>query len=93
MRLARVIGKVWATAKDEKLNGLRLAVIEPVDERDEPLGSRLVAVDTVGSRDGDLVYWVSGAEATFPVEGKQIPSDLTIVALVDRLEAGGTSTS
>ena len=91
MRLARVIGKVWASAKDEKLQGLRLAVIEPVDEQDVPLGPRLVAVDTVGSRDGDLVYWVSGAEATFPIEGRQIPSDVSIVGLVDRLDAGGTS--
>jgi len=91
MRLARVIGKVWATVKDEKLSGLRLAVIEPVDEQDAPLGPRLVAVDTVGSRDGDLVYWVSGAEATFPVEGRQIPSDVSIVGLVDRLDAKGTS--
>ena len=89
MRLGRVIGKVWATAKDEKLNGLRLAIIQPVDEEDAPLGPELVAVDTLGSREGDRVYWVSGAEATFVLKERQIPSDVSIVGLVDRLDTGG----
>ena len=86
MKLGRVIGKVWATAKDEKLNGLTLYLMQPVDENDKPLGNELVVVDTVGSREGDRVYWVGGAEATFPFEGRQIPSDATIVGLVDRVD-------
>jgi ethanolamine utilization protein EutN len=86
MRLARVIGKVWATAKDEKLNSLKIALIQPVDEHDAPLGSALVAADSLSSRDGDLVFWVSGPEATVPAEGMRIPSDVTIVGLVDRLD-------
>ena len=86
MKLGRVIGKVWATAKDEKLNGLTLYIMQPVDEDDTPLGNELVVVDTVGSREGDRVYWVGGAEATFPFEGRQIPSDATIVGLVDRVD-------
>jgi len=86
MRLARVIGKVWATAKDENLNGLKISLIQPVDEHDAPLGSSLAAVDPLSSRDGDLVYWVSGPEAAVPVNGKRVPSDVTIVGLVDRLD-------
>lgn len=86
MKLGRVIGKVWATAKDEKLTGLTLYLMQPVDENDDPLGNELVVVDTVGSREGDRVYWVGGAEATFPFEGRQIPSDATIVGLVDRVD-------
>jgi ethanolamine utilization protein EutN len=86
MKLGRVTGKVWATAKDPKLNGLTLYVMQPVDENDKSLGPELVVVDTVGSREGDLVYWVGGAEATFPFPDRQIPSDATIVGLVDRLD-------
>jgi ethanolamine utilization protein EutN len=86
MRLGRVQGKVWATAKDPALEGLRLSVMQPVDEHDAALGGLLVVVDTVGSRDGDLVFWVSGAEATFVLPDRQIPSDATIVGLVDRLD-------
>jgi ethanolamine utilization protein EutN len=86
MKLGRVTGKLWATAKDRKLDGLKLYIMQPVDESDRPLGAALVAVDTVGSKEGDLVYWVGGAEATFPFENRQIPSDVTIVGLVDHLD-------
>jgi ethanolamine utilization protein EutN len=86
MKLGRVNGKVWATAKDMKLNGLPLYVLQPVDEEENPLGPELIVVDTIGSREGDLVYWVGGAEATFPFSHGQIPSDATIVGLVDRLD-------
>jgi ethanolamine utilization protein EutN len=86
MKLGRVIGKLWATAKDRKLDGLKLYIMQPVDEMDRPLGNELVAVDTVGAKDGDLVYWVGGAEATFPFPDRQIPSDVTIVGLVDHLD-------
>jgi ethanolamine utilization protein EutN len=86
MKLGRITGKVWATAKDPKLHGLPLYVMQPVDERGEPLGTELIVVDTIGSREGDLVYWVGGAEATFPFRDRQIPSDATIVGLVDRLD-------
>jgi ethanolamine utilization protein EutN len=86
MKLGRVTGKVWATVKDKKLDGVTLYVMQPVDEQDTPLGPELVAVDTIGSREGDLVFWVGGAEATFAFPQRQIPSDVTIVGLVDRLD-------
>ena len=86
MRLGTVTGKVWATAKDRQLDGLRLALLQPVDDQGTPLGSVVVAVDTIGTREGDLVAWVTGAEATFVGADKQIPSDVTIVNLIDRLD-------
>ncbi len=86
MKLGIVTGKLWATAKDPKLNGLTLYVMQPVDELRKPIGGELVAVDTIGSREGDVVYWVGGAEATFPFPQRQIPSDVTIIGLVDRLD-------
>ncbi len=86
MKLGRVQGKIWATAKDPKLTGVTLYIMQPVNEKDEALGHPLVAADTVGSRTGDLVYWVGGAEATFAYNDRQIPSDVTIVGLIDRLD-------
>lgn len=86
MKLARVQGKVWATRKDAKLNGITLYIIQPVNEADEPLGKPVVAADMVASREGDLVYWVGGAEACMPFEGRMFPSDTTIVGIVDRLD-------
>ena len=86
MKLGRIQGKVWSTIKDEKLNGCTFYIMQPVDEDEKPIGSALVAVDTVSSREGDLVFWVGGAEATFPFNNRQIPSDVTIVGLVDRVD-------
>jgi ethanolamine utilization protein EutN len=93
MRLGKVTGKVWATVKDVKLNGLTLFVMQPVDEQGKNLGPELIAVDTIGSREGDLVFWVGGAEATFAYPDRQIPSDASIVGLVDRLDVGARATS
>ena len=64
MKLGRITGKVWATAKDPKLDGLIFYIMQPVNEDDEILGHPLIAIDTVGSKEGDLVFWVGGAEAT-----------------------------
>ncbi|MBK7257858.1 MAG: hypothetical protein IPI01_08675 [Ignavibacteriae bacterium] len=47
-----------------------------------------MVVDTIGSREGDTVFWVGGAEATFAFPDRQIPSDASIVGLVDRLDVG-----
>jgi len=86
MKLGRIEGKVWSTIKDEKMNGCTFYIMQPIDEEENSFGMPLVAVDTIGSREGDLVYWVGGAEATFAFEDRQIPSDVTIVGLVDRLD-------
>lgn len=86
MKLGRIEGTVWSTVKDKKMNGCTFYIMQPVDEDEKPLGMALVAVDTVSCREGDLVYWVGGAEATFAFNDRQIPSDVTIVGLVDRLD-------
>ncbi len=86
MKLGRIVGKVWGTIKDPQLQGIKLAIMQPVDENEVPLGNPVVAADLIGVREQDLVFWVSSAEATFPLENMQIPSDVSIVGLVDRLD-------
>jgi ethanolamine utilization protein EutN len=86
MRLGKVLGKVWATVKDPQLESVTLAVMEVVDENNQPTGKILIAADTIGSRDGDLVFWVGGGEAVRAFADQNIPSDVTIVGLVDRLD-------
>ncbi|MBN1349041.1 EutN/CcmL family microcompartment protein [candidate division KSB1 bacterium] len=86
MKLGRIEGKVWATIKDEKLKGVKLYIMQPIDEYEQPLGAPVIAADTIGTREGDIVYWVSGAEGTFVLDAHQIPSEASIVGLVDRLD-------
>lgn len=89
MRLARVIGKVWATAKDASLNGLRFSVIQPLNHRQEPEGGVLVAIDAIGSGEGEVVFYVGGGDAMLAFPGRSIPSDASIVAIVDAVNTVG----
>ena len=86
MFLGRIDGNVWATIKDEKLKGIRLYIMQPIDENEDPQGAPLIAVDTVGVQEGDLVYWVNSTEAGYIRSDFVIPSETTIVGLVERID-------
>ncbi len=64
MQICKVIGNVWATKKDDSLNGFKLLVVEPVDYSSHGLKSpAYVAVDVVGAGAGELVLVVQGSSA------------------------------
>lgn len=83
MQLARVIGTVVATVKNDSLEGRTLLVIQSLNARLEPQGSPLVAVDSVGAGTGELVFWCRGKEASFPFKREDTPTDCTVVGIVD----------
>jgi len=83
MQLARVIGRIVSTVKDATLEGRKLLVIQVIDGNLRATGKPLVAVDSVGAGAGELVFWCRGKEASFPFEGSEIPTDCTIVGIVD----------
>jgi ethanolamine utilization protein EutN len=83
MQLARVIGTVVATVKNDSLEGRKLLVIQSLDAELEPQGKPLVAVDSVGAGTGELVFWCRGKEASFPFKREDTPTDCTIVGIVD----------
>jgi ethanolamine utilization protein EutN len=83
MQLARVIGTVVATVKNDSLDGRKLLVVQSVDRDLEPSGKPMVAVDATGAGIGDLVFWCRGKEASFPFKREDTPTDCTIVGIVD----------
>jgi ethanolamine utilization protein EutN len=83
MILAKVVGTVVATRKDERLEGRKLLVCRPVTPSGEPDGSHLVAVDTVGAGFHELVLLVSGSSARMAGGFKDSPIDSAIVGIVD----------
>lgn len=87
MLMGKVIGKVWATAKDEKLRGAKLLIVQSYTHRGAPEGAPFVAVDVAQAGYGDLVYLVKGREASFPWEIEGAPIDMAIVGIVDRCES------
>jgi ethanolamine utilization protein EutN len=85
MQLAQVIGRVWATAKDPLLESQRLLIVQPVQPDGAPTGKPLVCLDSVGAGAGELVYFCGGKESSFPFLPAEIPTDRTIVAIVDEV--------
>ena len=83
MQLARVIGTVVATMKNESLAGRTLLVVQTLNKDLKPQGKPMVAVDSVGAGVGELVFWCRGKEASFPFKREDTPTDCTIVGIVD----------
>ncbi len=83
MQLARVIGDVVVTRKDEALVGLKLLILQPLTATREAAGRPLVAVDAVGAGVGEEVFFVRGKEASFPFHPAAPPVDAGIVGIVD----------
>ena len=83
MKLACVCGTVVATVKDRQLDGLRLRLICPETSPGVWSDHAIVAVDAIGSRDGDTVIWVSAREASLGIPGRVVPTDAAVVAIVD----------
>ena len=73
MQLARVIGTVVATVKNESLEGRKLLVVQTLNKDLEPTGKPMVAVDSVGAGVGELVFWCRGKEASFPFKREDTP--------------------
>lgn len=83
MILAKVVGTVVATRKDERLVSNKLLVVRPVDPHGTVDGGYLVAVDTVEAGFGETVLVVSGSSARMAAGMKDCPVDAAIVGIVD----------
>ncbi|HIX28459.1 MAG TPA: EutN/CcmL family microcompartment protein [Candidatus Blautia stercoravium] len=87
MKTGKVIGTIWATRKEEKLAGLKLLVIQPVNLLDDkPIEYPIVAADIIGAGVGEKVIYVGGSSARNAAGGSDIPVDATVVGIVDDQE-------
>lgn len=91
MQLARVVGDVVVTVKNEQLNGIKLMLLQPLSADGAAAGRTLVAVDAVGAGPGETVFFVRGKETAFPFFPVEVPADAGIVGIVDHwdLASGG----
>jgi len=85
MIICTVVGNVWATKKEESLNGLKLMIVRQEDfgDRREP---PFVAVDIVGAGVGEQVLVVSGSSARKSLGEDNVPIDAVIVGIIDSME-------
>jgi microcompartment protein CcmK/EutM len=84
-----VIGNVVATMKNESLIGQRFLIVQPIDRNGRDKGKALVALDSVGAGAGETVYWCKGKEASFPFLPVEVPTEATIVGIVDEVNLAG----
>lgn len=83
--LGRVIGNVVATMKNESLIGQRFLIVQPIDRHGRDKGKPLVALDSVGAGAGEKIYWCRGREASFPFLPAEVPTEATIVGIIDEV--------
>jgi len=85
MQLGRIIGTVVCTVKNPSLEGKKLLLVQPLNRHGKDKGKPLVAVDSVGAGAGETIYWCKGREASYPFAPNEIPTEATIVGIVDAL--------
>jgi ethanolamine utilization protein EutN len=85
MQLGRVVGRVWATVKNENLTGHTLLVVQPVTPEMRATGRRIVCTDWTGAGPGEIVYWARAKEGAFAFSPDEVVTDGTIVGIVDEL--------
>jgi microcompartment protein CcmK/EutM len=85
MQLGRIIGNVVCTMKDPALLGQKLLIVQPLDRKGRDKGRPLIALDAVGAGAGETIYWCRGREASFPFLPTELPTEATIVGIVDAL--------
>jgi microcompartment protein CcmK/EutM len=89
MNLAKVLGRVVATHKEESLNGLKLLMLGVAGSDGKLTGGSVVAVDAVGAGEGEYVLYASGSSARQTTVTDKRPVDAVIMAIVDSWDIEG----
>ena len=89
MLLGRVLGSVVATQKNEKLEGAKLLLVQPLDLQDQPRGTAGRSVDGVDAGVGDRVLLIQDGRSAQLLLGKGVAAvDAAIIGVVDAVELG-----
>ena len=89
MFLGRVIGNVVCTVKNDSLVGRTLLLVQPIDKNGRDKGKPFVAVDAVGAGAGETIYWCRGREASLAFAPVEVPTEASIVGIVDMVNIPG----
>jgi len=84
--LGKVIGTVWSTKKDENLVGAKFLIVKQLDLELNEKENFVVAVDSVGAGEGEVVLVATGSSSRQTNFTKNKPVDAVIMAIVDKLD-------
>lgn len=86
MQMAKVIGNVVATRKDNSLIGYKLMVIKRIDSKYEFIGFEEVAADYVGAGIGDYVLVAEGSSVRVEDDKRKATIDKAIIGIIDTID-------
>ncbi|MFN6469446.1 MAG: EutN/CcmL family microcompartment protein [Nostoc sp. SerVER01] len=85
MQVAKVRGTVVSTQKDPSLRGVKLLLLQLVDEDGNILPQYEVAADTVGAGVDEWVLVTRGSSARQIDGNEKRPLDAAVVAIIDTI--------
>lgn len=81
---ALVIGNVWATRKDERVEAIKMLIVRPLDFTDEGVvNTPVIAADWIGAGVGERVIVVTGSAARCAAGDQGIPIDASVIGIID----------
>jgi ethanolamine utilization protein EutN len=86
MIIARILGTVVSTQKDERLHGKKLLLVKPIDLDGSDQSGYMVSVDTVGAGFHEKVIVVAGSSARLAEGNKDCPVDSAIIGVIDQID-------
>lgn len=89
MQIAKVIGTVVATRKEESMQGLKFLLLKNVDLEGNETDGHVVAADAVGAGLGEMVLYATGSSARQTVKTDKRPCDAVVMAIIDNWEIDG----
>lgn len=89
VQIARVIGRVVSTVKQDTLSSVPLQWIQPITTAGADVGKALVAVDRIGVGPGEIIYFITSREAALTLDNPFAAVDAGIVGKVDWVDIQG----
>lgn len=90
MKFGKVIGRVVSTQKVSSFEGIRLVLVQPLDEKLNSVGEAIVAVDTLKTDIGQVIYFETSKEASRIIEKEMNPCDAAIMGIIDDINLADT---
>ncbi|MCL4377542.1 MAG: EutN/CcmL family microcompartment protein [Actinobacteria bacterium] len=87
MRFGIVTGNVVSTIKHEKLHGIKLAIVQPLDPDGNVIGNEEIVADYLNANVGNLIFWTADGQAISNVMGiENVPLRGSIIGIIDKID-------